>query len=261
MLKKRAGKRRGAWIVNPRQRADSPPRAARTHRWVVGLIAALAVSSSLNCAWLNQRLVPFRSKKAQKSEVHALPIVPDVDYAAALDLGNGRKLYHSERDLIYAAGDQFYPIVVRSFPRLVGLSPDGNNVAFLDPFEFEMAADLYVFDVPARTLRRLTEHRDHGSTLSIKAARWLDDRTLYYLEGYRYGTVSRGGDLWRVDVSSLSRRPIVQVMKSEGGFEEIVEFEFVPDRKMIRYVVARHDEFGSEIRNSHYCGLDGKPLP
>jgi hypothetical protein len=202
----------------------------------------------------------MEKSKAQKSEVHELAIAPDVDVATGLDLGGGHKLYHSEHDLFYATGDRFYPIVVRSSPRLIGPSPDGKNVAFLEPFAFEMAADLYVFDVPALTLRRLTEHRDHSTTMSVKAARWFDNRTLYYLEGYRYGTVSRGGDLWRVDIVSRLRRPIVQVLRIEGGFEEIIEFEFVPDRKMIRYVVARYDELGSEVRQSYYCTLDGKAV-
>jgi len=221
----------------------------------------LAVALSLDCAWIKARRDSFTARKAPTTELHALPIVPDVDYAAALDLGEGRKLYHTDRDLFYAAGDHFYPIVVRGFPKLVGLSPDGRNAAFLEPFEFELSADLYVFDVPALTLRRLTEHRDAASTLSVKTARWLDDRTLYYLEGYRFGTVSRGGDLWRVDIRSISREPVVRAPKTESGFEEIVEFEFVPDRKMIRYVVARYDESGAEIRQARYCGLDGKPVP
>ncbi|KPL05624.1 hypothetical protein AMJ85_11580 [candidate division BRC1 bacterium SM23_51] len=229
-------------------------------RWFVGLAVALVVFLGSGCAWFGRRPAPADTQAVRESELHALPIAPDVDYAGALDLGDGRKLYHSGRDLLYAEGDQFYPVVVRGYPHLVGPSPGGEAVAFLEPFEFEMATDLYVFDIPARTLRRLTDHHDHGSTLSIKAARWFDDRTLYYLEGYRYGTVSRGGDLWRVDLTSLERRPVVRVMGLGAELEEIVGFEFVPHHKLIRYVVARYDQSGAMRRKSLYCTLDGEPV-
>ena len=228
--------------------------------WAAGLAGLLAVTLGADCARLRGRLLPARGRKPAASELHALAIAPDVAYVSALDLGGNRRLYHGDRDLIYAEDDHFYPIVVQGFPRVVGKSPGGNAVAFLEPFEFEMAADLYVFDVPARSLRRLTEHRDRASTVSVKAARWYDDRTIYYLQGYRYGTVSRGGDLWRVDVPASVHDPIVHVLGAGGTLEEIVEFEFVPGGKMIRYVVARHDEDGAEVRTSRYCTLDGKPV-
>lgn len=229
-------------------------------RWLAAFAAALVVVLGSACARFEDRPARDDDRAARESEIHALPIAPDVDYARALDLGDGRRLYHSDRDLLYAESDQFYPIVVQGYPHLVGPSPGGEAVAFLEPFEFEMAADLYVFDILARTLRRLTDHHDHSSTLSIKAARWLDDRTLYYLEGYRYGTVSRGGDLWRVDLRSLEHRLIVGVMGSGSEFEEIVRFELVPGRKLIRYVKTRTNRWGTAVRTSHYCTLDGKPV-
>jgi hypothetical protein len=194
--------------------------------------------------------------------VHALAIAPDVDYAAPIELGQGRRLFQSERDLLYADGDHFYPIVVRGFPRVVGKSPSGNAVAFLEPTEFETAADLYVFDVPARTLRRLTNHFDTGSTVSVKRAKWLDDQTIFYIEGFRYGTVSQGGDLWVADVRTLACVPLIVVTDAhKGEYQEIIDFEFVPGQKMIRYVVAFYDEHGHETRKSYYSTLDGKPVP
>ncbi|MCX8038463.1 MAG: DUF4652 domain-containing protein [Candidatus Sumerlaeia bacterium] len=223
--------------------------------WLIG-----AFVLGTGCAHIRPRVLRAKEPQPAVREVHALPIPPDVDFAQALDLGNGRRLFYSQRDLLYADGDQFYPIVVQGFPRLVGVAPGGQAVAFLDPFEFEMAADLYVFDLAARSLRRLTEHRDSGSTLSVKTARWHDSRTLYYLEGYRYGTVSRGGDLWMVDTQSGERRRVVRAMGIAERFEEIVEFEFVPGAKLIRYVVARHEEDGSETRRARYCTLEGKSV-
>lgn len=195
-----------------------------------------------------------------ESEVHALPIRPDVGYVRAIDLGEGRRLYVTDRDLMYAEGDQFYPVVVRGYPRLIGPSPSKQAVAFLEPSEFETAANLYVFDVPARTLRRLTDN-DERSTLSVKAARWFDDRTIYYLEGYRYGTVSRGGDLWRADLESLSVECIVRIAGGGGKSREIVEFDFLPDTGLIRYVVVSHGEHGAETAQTCYCTLDGGQPP
>jgi len=243
----------------PAGKTGGPDGVARLH-WKVGLMLVLAVWLCTDCARFRPRFLRGRKHETPASELHTLPIAPEVDYARAIELGDDRRLYLSEHDLIYADDDHFYPIVVQGFPRLVGKSPSGRFVAFLDPFEFEMAADLYVFDVPARSLRQATDHRDAASTLSIKAAYWYDDRTIYYLEGYRYGTVSRGGDLWRVDVLTLERNPVVQVMGKGEKSEEIVEFEFVPEAKLIRYVVAQYDESSTEARIARYCTLDGKPV-
>ena len=74
------------------------------------------------------------------------------------------------------------------------------------------------------------------------------------------GTVSRGGDLWRADLETLERKPIVQIKSGEAGFEEIVAFEFVPGHKLIRYVLARYDEYGEPTFRPRYCVLDGNPV-
>lgn len=233
-----------------------------TGQWQVVIVAAVmgSILFAEGCSKLNLKRRSSKGDRSIDNEIHALPIVPDVDFVSTIDLGEGRRLYISERDLLYAEGDRYYPIVVRGYPKYVGRSPGGDAVAFIEPAEFEMDANLYVFDLPARTLRRVTEVEDGSSTVCVKSARWFDDSTLYYLQGYRYGTVSRGGDLWRVDLNTMTHTPIVSVMGSEYAYSEIVDFEFVPGSKMIRYVVSRYDEFGAETRKAYYRTLDGKPV-
>jgi hypothetical protein len=237
-------------------------RELRAGRCVAVLVLAGILLTAGGCGrlarWLPSKPPAPEPQPVEESELHALPIAPSVGYANTLDLGEGRRIYYSDRDVLYADGEHFYPIVVQGYPRLLGASPKQTAVAFLEPAEFEMAADLFVFDLPALTLRRLTDHRDPASTLSVKTALWYNEKTLYYLEGYRYGTVSHGGDLWRVELDSLARKPVVRVIGKSDEFEEIIEFEFVPGHKLIRYTVAHYDDFGRPIRRSSYCTLEGK---
>jgi len=223
---------------------------------LVGLVLSCVGCERL--AGLN--FFPITGRPADR-DIQALAISPSVEYATVIDLGRGRRLFRSDRDLLYAQGDQFYPIVMRGFPRLVGISPNGNAVAFLEPAEFETAANLYVFDLPARSLRALTNHPDDQSTVTVRLAKWFDDRTVYYLEGYRYGTVSQGGDLWRVDVRTLVRMPVIKATSAEQGrYREIVDFEFVPGSRTIRYDVAEYDEHGEETIETLHATLGGHPV-
>jgi hypothetical protein len=224
-----------------------------------GVLPALLAVAISGCGTI-RAMYEKRFHTRKESEVHAISIPPDVDYVDSLDVGKNRRIYVSNRDLIFANGDRFFPLVVRGYPRVLGLSPNDRLLAFLEPAEFEMAADLYVFDIPARTIRRVTSLEDPATTLSVRTAKWYDSDTLYYLIGYRYGTVSRGGDLWCAKLKTLESHPIVRVVGPSKGAREIVEFEFVPKQKLIRYLVAQHDPYGGEKRKAHYCTLDGKPI-
>ncbi len=82
--------------------------------------------------------------------------------------------------------------------RLAAASPDRSRTAVLHPVEFEEAADLYVLAGSGEGVH-FTLTDSMAKTLTAKAVGWLDDRTIWIILGYRWGTVSPGGDLHSVD--------------------------------------------------------------
>ena len=82
--------------------------------------------------------------------------------------------------------------------RVTAASPDRSRTALLYPAEFEEAADLYVLTGPGEGVRFALADSLRES-LSAKNVGWLDAQTLWVTLGYRYGTVSPGGDLHAVN--------------------------------------------------------------
>lgn len=82
--------------------------------------------------------------------------------------------------------------------RVTAASPDRSRTALLYPAEFEEIADLYVLTGPGEGVRFALADSLRES-VSAKNVGWLDPQTLWVTLGYRYGTVSPGGDLHAVD--------------------------------------------------------------
>ena len=82
--------------------------------------------------------------------------------------------------------------------RVTAASPDRSRTALLYPADFEETADLYVLTGPGEGVRFALADSLRES-VSAKNVGWLDPQTLWVTLGYRYGTVSPGGDLHAVD--------------------------------------------------------------
>ena len=81
---------------------------------------------------------------------------------------------------------------------ITAASPDRSRTALLYPAEFEEPADLYVLTGPGEGVRFALAD-SLAQTMTAKNVGWLDARTLWVTLGWRYGTVSPGGDLYAVD--------------------------------------------------------------
>lgn len=82
--------------------------------------------------------------------------------------------------------------------RVAAGSPDRSRTALLYPAEFEEVAELYVLTGPGEGVRFALAD-SLRETVTAKNVGWLDPQTLWVTTGYRYGTVSPGGDLHAVD--------------------------------------------------------------
>jgi hypothetical protein len=82
--------------------------------------------------------------------------------------------------------------------RVAAGSPDRSRTALLYPADFEEPADLYVLTGPGEGVRFALSD-SLRETITPKNVGWLDPQTLWVTTGWRYGTVSPGGDLHAVD--------------------------------------------------------------
>ena len=223
----------------------------------VGLLS-VTLSAALGCGF--RRSAPsdeFQSlDPATGASIQPLAIDPYTDPLQTVKIDEKHSLLISPTDIFVQEGDAFYPILVHGSPLMVGLSPNGKNFAFIEPAAFELLGDLYVFKVAGKSLQRLTNN-EVGGELSVKAARWADDKTLYYIEGYAFGTVSNGGSLYRIKANGTGREQIfAQSPPDTFPHVEVVDFEFTPDH-FIRLELEVFDEDNDHSRQEvRYLDID-----
>ena len=114
--------------------------------------------------------------------------------------------------------------------RILAESPDHSRTAVLYPVEFEEPADLFVLTAPGQGVHYALND-SIATTLTPKNVGWLDDRTLWVVLGYRYGTVSPGGDLHTVDAGTGRGR--ILWVSPDSGRTQVVGAGPSPDGRWI----------------------------
>jgi hypothetical protein len=114
--------------------------------------------------------------------------------------------------------------------RIAVPSPDRTRIAMLYPVEFEEPADLYVLTTTGTGVH-YTLAESVAVSLTPKNVGWIDPRALWVILGYRYGTVSPGGDLHLVDPET-GRGRIVWV-SPDSGRTQAMAAEATPDGRWI----------------------------
>lgn len=181
----------------------------------------------------------------------------DKPYIIDGDLHYLRKVYNKrvindEVTLFYFPS---YPIVIQNengfniltneMDMVPEVSPNGQKLLFVSPFEFEMIGSLYVYDFEKESLDKVVEHLEENT---VKMAKWYDDNQILFIEGYAYGTVSRGGVLKLLNLSTLETKEIakgdneneqISNVFSENGvwyYEKIVY-----DDNFINYAIKKYE--------------------
>lgn len=237
----------------------------KTNSTVLFVVSVIALGMQLSACrqpWMNvftgSKSSEDSSNGTQVLNLEPLMTNPKINLSEAIELASDRTLYLSKRNIFYREGDRFYPILTNGYPEMVGLAPDKRHFAYIEPAEFEQIGNLYVFNFENKSIRRLTDHAGENP-LTVKDAKWLNSRWLYYIEGYAFGTVSRGGALYRVDVNALNRDLIFdQSPPNETPHREVSHFEFAPNG-LIRLTLAIYDENrGLDRQKILYINRQGK---
>ncbi|NMA69453.1 MAG: DUF4652 domain-containing protein [Desulfitobacterium sp.] len=122
-----------------------------------------------------------------------------------------------------------------------GSSPEGNYRAYLYPDEWETVADIYIKDLKEGIWWCLHFQQERWTEIlgnNLLEAKYTPKKKLYWLNeeefitiiGYAHGTVSKGGDL--VKVNRATGRAEVIYQASIDLFQEVVDF-VVDDQELL----------------------------
>ncbi len=126
-------------------------------------------------------------------------------------------MYYLHKFPIVIDKDDSYNILTNSMDSVPELSPSGNQLAFISPFGFEMIADLYVYDFTSDRLETVIKSMDE----TVKVVKWYDENTLLYIAGFSYGTVTRGGSLYKLDLLDQTSTMLIAPETSQFEISDI----------------------------------------
>lgn len=126
------------------------------------------------------------------------------------------------------------------------ISPDRQLAACIDPFEFEMIGEILLFQGDNNTATsKLTLNQEELPQFTPKQVSWYDNSHLLVVVGFAYGTVTRGGDLYLVDITDGSS----QLVYKAADHEEVIEAELEGDH--IKLSLAKFDQDYAEHEIEH----------
>lgn len=101
-------------------------------------------------------------------------------------------------------------------------SPNGEKAAYISPYGWEELSDLYLVDLKDGKQDVLVSN---DSESKPKEFMWEDDEHLLVIIGSPYGTVSVGGDIYRINIETNEKEAIV----STDDKTEITKLERIED--------------------------------
>jgi len=121
-------------------------------------------------------------------------------------------------------------------------SPDGDRKVLLEGYgEFESVGTIVLRDLKNNTLENIDFN--HGRQWTPKKIDWYDNDSLLMIIGYTHGTVTRGGDVFHLDLNSLELTPVIELPDRE----EVSDF--TKEGKHLYYEMFVHDE---DYNSGHY---------
>lgn len=161
--------------------------------------------------------------------------VPD-DQAPSLVLGESVLYPESEPPFIRVKNiDDWVEISsVDAYPSAPAISPDGQRLVYIAPFEFEMAGEVYLYETGGLEATVLLDRTAFPSEQTPYQLLWLNERKLVVLSGYQFGTIPSRRLLLEADVLTGSVRKITEL--PEG--QDIREMEYDAGGNRLRITAA-----------------------
>lgn len=149
-----------------------------------------------------------------------------------------------EKRLFSVEQDPYVPgFILQGNYVINGSSSEGRYRAFLYPDEWETVADIYLKDLKEGKWWRLILVQDVWAEIMEsnspdakytpkKKIHWLNEEEFITIVGYAHGTVSKGGDL--VKVNGITGEGEILYQASTDPFQEVVDFLVEGDDLLLR---------------------------
>jgi len=95
------------------------------------------------------------------------------------------------------------------YPSRPAISPNGTKMAYIAPYEFELAGDVWLYETGSGEKRKRIDRDAFGADRAAWKVVWADDERLLVLVGDRYGTVTLNREIFAYDLSSGQSQSIL----------------------------------------------------
>ncbi|GHH98636.1 DUF4652 domain-containing protein [Neobacillus kokaensis] len=152
--------------------------------------------------------------------------------------------YDDSSGFIYIVNENRVERLLEShFSSKPAISPDGTYAVYITPLEWEVASNLYKFDLELGTKEEIRLDIDE-TKYKVKDAVWIDDSHLAMIIGGIDGTIAIGGNIYRYDLETELLIPITEYEDNRKQaiklniMEELLVFDTIEyiDRSMSRFI-------------------------
>lgn len=102
-----------------------------------------------------------------------------------------------------------------SSPSKPKFSKDRNKILYVDELQFEAIGNVTIYDSMTETETYYTDFTYDGQQQTVKDVEWYEDDTILCIVGFGTGTITQGGMVYQLDLSSQELTLILQGEKIE----------------------------------------------
>lgn len=123
------------------------------------------------------------------------------------------------------------------YPSKPVINADRTRLAYISPFEFEMAGELWLYDATVDVNKKIFTQEQAGKENAVKQILWADNDRLLILTGHIYGTISSNRMLYLLNTENDQLQHIFQVEANQ----DIRDLQFI-HASSIAFDIATYNE-------------------
>lgn len=135
---------------------------------------------------------------------------------------------------------------VDDYPSKPEISSDQMKLAFIAPFEFEMAGEAWLYDAKTGESTKIFTQDQAGKEKSVKQILWADSNHLLILTGHTYGTVSSNRSLYLLNTNDNDLRLIVQAQENQ----DIRDLALISGTTISFSMITYNEDFTNHVSES-----------